>query len=262
MKKRILSVLLAIAMVAVVLATGFAAMAAETPALKVDVAVAGETVTATVTAQAASKVATGQFTLKYDTEKLELVSVECPVDMFNEETGICVFLQPKGEAYEVDTVILTAVFKVKSAPVTAGIVSITDVDAYTESFDSAYETEEDVVEDFVCDHSAITAWEVTKEATATEDGEKKATCPVCGEEVTEVIPALGVTPDEPTTGDTNPTEKPSTGDKTPAQDNKPAAKPNAGDKSPATGATVGVSAVSVMAAAAVVTLLARKKKED
>ena len=287
MKKRILSVLLAIAMVAVVLATGFAAMAAEdtTPALKVDIAATGETVKVSVSVLTASKVASGQFVLGYDEEKLEFVSGE-QVDpaLFNPASMICVYGQ--ATAYAKDTEVLTAVFKVKSTPISAECVTLSGVENFTETYDEANE----VTTAFTCDHSIATEkvitpaaceeagskevtcsvcgnvatvaipatghsfgeWKVTKAATATEAGEEQRTCSVCDAVETRAIPALG----EPTTNN-----KPATGDKTPTQD-KPAAKPNAGDKSPATGATVGVSAVTVMAAAAVVTLLARKKKED
>ena len=278
MKKRILSVLLAIAMVAVVLATGFAAMAAEeAPSLKVDIAATGETVKVTVIALAESKVAAGSFKLEYNSDQLKFVS-GAPVseaDVFNPESMICVFAQAK--AYAKDTAVLTAEFKVNAAPISAESVTLAEVDNYTET----YESTNGVVAAFTCDHSKVTeeviteatcgtagskdvtctvcgnvekgvvipatgkhtfgAWEETKAATATEDGEQKRTCTVCGAVETKVIPATG---EEPT--------------KAPAQNNNP----NAGDKSPATGATVGVSAVTVMAAAAVVTLLARKKKED
>ena len=263
MKKRVLSVLLAIAMVAVVLATGFAAMAAEeTPAaLKLDISAEGKAVTATVTAVSDSKIAVGEFILNFDDAKLELVSTALANDndIFNDANSKCVF--GRATAYPNDTVVFTAKFNVVAGPVDESSVSLTGVGAVAEDYTRLGDAV-DVA--FSCDHAAIAddAWEETTPATATEDGEKTATCPVCGKEVTEVIPALGVTPEEPTTEDTQPTEKPTTGDKTPTQDNKPAAKPNAGDKSPATGATVGVSAVTVMAAAAVVTLLARKKKED
>ena len=288
MKKRILSVLLAIAMVAVVLTTGFAAMAAEAaPALKLDISAKGETVTATVTAQAASKIAVGRFVLNFDETKLQYTVSDSFGNTFNPDTMACVFVEPNGEAYANDTVLFTADFKVKAdreAPIDKDSVSLDGVNNYTVT----YEPTNEVTVAFACDHSVATEeviteatcgtagskdvtctvcgnvekgvvipatgehtfgeWKETKAATATEDGEQQRTCTVCGAVETKVIPATG--------------EKPSTGDKTPAQDNKPAAKPNAGDKSPATGATVGVSAVTVMAAAAVVTLLARKKKED
>ncbi len=202
------------------------------PALKVDIAVAGETVTVTVTALAASRIAVGKFGLNYDSEKLEFVEgvTSSERDVFNPNTMICVFGQ--AYAYPHDTVIFTAEFKVKATPIDANCVYLTDLDNVTEDSVSVNEV---AVPTFTCDHSITTEkviteatceeagfkevtcsvcgtvetqvipaghsygeWEVTKKATATEDGEEQRVCTVCGAVEMQAIPATG---EEPITGD-------------------------------------------------------------
>lgn len=99
-------------------------------------------------------------------------------------------------------------------------------------------------------------WETVKEATATEDGSKKRVC-ACGEEETEVIPALGVTETEPTEPVTRPTEpniQPT------APTTQPATQPGNTDNEGGNMTTIIIIAVIVVAIGIVAFVVIKKKK--
>lgn len=106
-------------------------------------------------------------------------------------------------------------------------------------------------------------WETVKEATATEDGSKKRVC-ACGEEETEVIPALGEPETKPTEPETKPTEpatKPSEPSITPtAPTTVPATQPGNADHEGGNLTTVIIIAVVVVAIAIVAFVVIKKKK--
>ena len=116
-------------------------------------------------------------------------------------------------------------------------------------------------------------WETVKEATATEDGSKKRVC-ACGEEETEVIPALGEPETKPTEPETKPTEPATKPTEPETKPTAPATKPSEPSIAPTTPATqpgdtdneggnlttIIIIAVVVVAIAIVAFVVIKKKK--
>ena len=78
-------------------------------------------------------------------------------------------------------------------------ISVQDVNGQSEDFGSSASV-------LICKEHTWGEWEVTKEATETEAGEKVRECSVCGEKETEEIPALGTPDPTPTPTPSNPFE--------------------------------------------------------
>lgn len=116
-------------------------------------------------------------------------------------------------------------------------------------------------------------WETVTEPTATEDGSKKRVC-ACGEEETEVIPALGepetkptepeTKPTEPATKPTEPATKPTEPVTKPSEPNitptAPATQPGDTDNEGGNLTTIIIIAVVVVAIAIVAFVVIKKKK--
>lgn len=106
-------------------------------------------------------------------------------------------------------------------------------------------------------------WEIVKEATTGENGEKRRVCGSCGEEEREPIPALEPAPTEPIPSQTEPTNPPavsSSGSPEPTQSGTPQVNQNEDTENQNSVVVIAGVAVLGVAAIAGVVLLLRKKK--
>lgn len=196
MKKKMLSVLLAVCMLAAMLTTSMVAFAADAQAFKVDVQAAGKTVTVTITLPGSAKAAGANCTLQYDNTKLAFAKTveQANGNMVNpnyrENAVRFSFAQPL--ATTTDTVMWKMEFTLKSGTVSANDFAVTAFKLYNENSELiSSEATVNTAINFSCTHAQTTE-KVTVQPTHTTAGTKAIVCAVCGETIkTESVPALG-----------------------------------------------------------------------
>ena len=198
MKKKMLSVLLAVCMLAAMLTTSMVAFAADAQAFKVDVQAAGKTVTVTITLPGSAKAAGANCTLQYDNTKLAFAKTveQANGNMVNpnyrENAVRFSFAQPL--ATTTDTVMWKMEFTLKSGTVSANDFAVTAFKLYDDNAELiSSEATVDTTIHFSCLHTQ-TAENITLQPTHTASGTKEVVCSTCGEQLqVETLPATGHT---------------------------------------------------------------------
>lgn len=198
MKKKIISVVLAVCMLTTLLATSMIAFAMNTSTYNVDVKAEGKTVTVTIILPGSVKAAGANCTLQYDNSKLEFEKTieNHPNNVVNpnyRENSVR-FSFSMALPCTTDTVLWKMTFTLKSGTVSANDFEVTAFKLYDEnsSLISSEKTAQTAI-NFSCTHAATTE-QVTTTPTHTDAGAKNIVCAVCGETIsTESIPALGHT---------------------------------------------------------------------
>lgn len=282
--KKLFSLLLVIALVAIMATGAFAASASTYVTVSNTAPEIGDTITAEVGISNNPGFMSGKVQLSYDSSVLTLVSLTN--NMFQGVTNPAAGIANHASATPVtgDGILCTAVFEVIGAGNTAVSASVTGMrsDAAGTMVDVAGSTSSSVVvpePEVPCEHSWTTNydethhweececgeiqnkeehtwnWVTDKEATETEAGEKHEECS-CGAKRNEgtEIPATGTTEPDPTPEPTvKPTEKPA--------DPEPTKKPVDPSKSPQTGDFTAFVVIAVLCAAAVVVIVSSKKSK-
>lgn len=194
MKKKILSVLLAVLILTAMLTTSLVAFAASAT-YNVGVKTDGKTMEVTVTLPGSAKAAGGNFTLQYNKDRLTYSKTEGTVigsfnGNYRDNAVRLSFSSPN--AYTSDTQLVKIIFTVKNGKASASDISLPAYKVYDEnSTNIGDETKGSAKITFTCSHSK-TADKITKNPACTTAGEKQIVCSVCDAVIkTESIPATG-----------------------------------------------------------------------
>lgn len=194
MKKKILSVLLAVLILTAMLTTSLVAFAASAT-YNVGVKTDGKTMEVIVTLPGSAKAAGGNFTLQYNKDRLTYSKTEGTVigsfnGNYRDNAVRLSFSSPN--AYTSDTQLVKIVFTVKNGKASASDISLPAYKVYDEnSTNIGDETKGSAKITFTCSHSK-TADKITKNPACTTAGEKQIVCSVCDAVIkTESIPATG-----------------------------------------------------------------------
>lgn len=186
MKKKILSLLLSVCILATTFTTCFSVFAADAPTYDVDVNADGKTVTVTVTLPGTAGVAGGNCTLQYNNQKLSFAGT---VEQFganvvnpNYKENAVRFSFAQATAIKANTVLWKMQFTIKNGIVSADDFTVTEFRLYNENSQvvSTDETSTTAV-NFSCTHAE------------TEVHEKNTVCKICG----EVVESAEVPPTNP-----------------------------------------------------------------
>lgn len=199
MKKKILSVLLAVLMLTAMLTTSLVAFAASAT-YNVGVKTDGKTMEVIVTLPGSAKAAGGNFTLQYNKDRLTYSKTEGTVigsfnGNYRDNAVRLSFSSPN--AYTSDTQLVKIIFTVKNGKASASDISLPAYKVYDEnSTNIGDETKGSAKITFTCSH-VKTADKITKNPACTTAGEKQIVCSVCDAVIKiESIPAKGHTPSE------------------------------------------------------------------
>lgn len=199
MKKKILSVLLAVLMLTAMLTTSLVAFAASAT-YNVGVKTDGKTMEVIVTLPGSAKAAGGNFTLQYNKDRLTYSKTEGTVigsfnGNYRDNAVRLSFSSPN--AYTSDTQLVKIIFTVKNGKASASDISLPAYKVYDEnSTNIGDETKGSAKITFTCSH-VKTADKITKNPACTTAGEKQIVCSVCDAVIKiESIPAKGHTTSE------------------------------------------------------------------
>lgn len=209
MKKKILSVLLAVCVLMTACMSVLVASADEAAGYTVNVSAAGKNVTVSVVLSGDAGAASGNFTVTYNPEKVKFV------DTVSTTSAAMISVNPKDtvvenavrasfastQALTEDTPLWVMQFAYVGGTLSADDFAMVDFMLAAPDGNGEYLMTEETAKTpvvFTCDHS-LAEWQTVQEATETEQGEKQLLCPICGTVVeTETIPVVVTDPSEPT----------------------------------------------------------------
>ena len=217
MKKKILSVLLAVCVLMTACMSVLVASADEAAGYTVKVSAAGKNVTVSVVLSGDAGAASGNFTVTYDPEKVKFVDTVSttsaamiavnPDDPYVENAVRASFAN--AQALTEDTALWVMQFAYVGGTLSADDFAMVDFMLAAPDGNGEYLMTEETAKTpvvFTCDHS-LAEWQTVQEATETEAGEKQLLCPICGTVVeTQTIPVVVTDPSEPATDPTDPSE--------------------------------------------------------